>query len=158
RSQTRRYRASKFVRRHRIGVGASGLVLLVCALAAVAVARSARLATLRLAEVLRLSDLTRLSDAVAEADLLWPATPDRLPALEHWLEGARKLVLNLAEHRASLEALRARALPYDVAMQRHDRETHPDSRRLEALRSRREASPGRRDGGPDVAGLDSEIA
>lgn len=75
----------------------------------------------------------RLSDLVARADQLWPEVPANVQAMQEWLAEAEKLVQNLPQHRQTLELLRSAALPYDEAIQQHDRDTHPSAARLRAL-------------------------
>jgi formylglycine-generating enzyme required for sulfatase activity/tRNA A-37 threonylcarbamoyl transferase component Bud32 len=59
-------------------------------------------------EVLRLSDVKRLDQLQARADDLWPALPDKVPALVDWLAEARSLAANLEEHRSCLIDLERR--------------------------------------------------
>ena len=89
-------------------------------------------ATRRANDVLSLSAQKDLDDLVAEAERLWPAHPETIPAYEHWLRRAKilsdgvaedpalgqKRRPSLAEHRATLANLRnrARALPDVVAI------------------------------------------
>jgi hypothetical protein len=83
-----------------------GLVLLERARQREVLART--VADHRLNEIVCLSDATRLAELTEEAESrLWPATPDRAPAMTSWLERARELVSRLAVHRAGLESLRA---------------------------------------------------
>lgn len=77
-------------------------------------------------DVLRLADLKRLEDAVAQADELWPIEPERIPDFEAWIEDvARPLAGRLDLHRATLERLRERALPYTDDDLEYDQRTHP---------------------------------
>ncbi|MFT7464722.1 MAG: serine/threonine protein kinase, partial [Pseudohongiellaceae bacterium] len=82
--------------------------------------------------VLRLSAFQELEDLRAEADSLWPSTPDRLPAYEDWLARASTLVAGLypsdngeAGHRQQLATLRARALPRSEEQRQAQRQSHP---------------------------------
>lgn len=70
---------------------------------------SAALATARLADIRRLADVKRLGDYTAEADLLWPARREKLPAMEAWLTRARALAAHLDGHRAYLAEVRRHA-------------------------------------------------
>ncbi len=136
---SRIYNARKFVMRHRFGVGASALVvvLLVSGLVtslyfrarsetkAAEATRQARIATQRAEEVLSLSAIQDLKDLEDRADALWPAEPSALPKYETWLSDARLLVEgrapdpangvkkrpSLVEHEAKLEEIRRRATP-----------------------------------------------
>ena len=57
----------------------------------------------------RLADLRRLDDLVRDADgPLWPATPDKVPAMETWIGDAERLAARTPEHVAALASLRAR--------------------------------------------------
>ena len=73
------------------------------------------------AKVLRLADDKRFQDLEAEADALWPAHPETIPALESWLARARSLVGNLDVHRATLAQMRTGAVPWSEEEQRRDR-------------------------------------
>lgn len=55
---------------------------------------------------LRLADVKRLKDYSDEAEKLWPATPELVPALEAWVAKAAELAARLPAHRDSLERLR----------------------------------------------------
>ena len=105
------YRARKFVRRHRMSVGASVVAVAALATAAAGVISGQLEAARKGAELLRLSDGVGLKRLLAQVDgdEHWPAHPDRIPALESWLGRARALHGNLADHRRTLDAMRARA-------------------------------------------------
>ena len=83
--------------------------------------------------VLRLSAFSDLDQLARDADSLWPAHPDNELAFEAWLARARDLVLTLEPdptenhpgHRASLQKLRARALPRTAEDDENDRRAHP---------------------------------
>ncbi len=109
RRDTWRYRTAKFVGRHKVGTafGLAAGIALVVSLAAFL--RSAHVAETRLEEVLRLSNLARLDDFAKAADALWPAVPDKIPAIERWMAAARELAANADRHRDSLAELRQRA-------------------------------------------------
>ena len=64
------------------------------------------LAITRLAEIQRLSDIKVLQDLISNADLLWPALPDKAEAMERWLQSAMTLVGRLGLHTKTLEELR----------------------------------------------------
>ncbi len=70
---------------------------------------AADVARRRADEVLRLSALQDLEDLEAEADTLWPATPEIVPRLVAWIERASALVDALPQHDAQLAFLRAPA-------------------------------------------------
>jgi formylglycine-generating enzyme required for sulfatase activity len=72
---------------------------------------SARLAAERLDEIERLSDVERLDEAARQAEGLWPASPEKVPAMHAWLEQARFLAGRLELHRRTLARLRESALP-----------------------------------------------
>ena len=63
------------------------------------------------ANVLRLSAFQELHELEEEADRLWPASPELLPALRSWMDRAQALVLEIPRHLATLEEIRARARP-----------------------------------------------
>ena len=85
-------------------------------------------------EVLRLSALQRLDDLVAEADGLWPASPERIEEYVDWLGRARELVEELPIHEAKLAELRARARPSMEAETATRRESDPRARELASAR------------------------
>lgn len=90
-------------------------------------------------EVDRLADLKLLRDLRKRADSLWPARRARVPDMTSWLEKADALAGRASGHRASLEALRAVALPYSEALRRKDRAARPDLlQRLDRLARQRE--------------------
>jgi formylglycine-generating enzyme required for sulfatase activity/serine/threonine protein kinase len=67
---------------------------------------SAAIAEERASRILRLSDLKRHQELMKQADLLWPAHPEKIPALEAWLAQAQDLITRLPQHRAALDQLR----------------------------------------------------
>lgn len=76
-----------------------------------AVDQERRAATL-LGEWQRLADRRRLDELVREADVeLWPAVPDKVPAMDTWLTRAHALADRHAGHAAALQALRAHGEP-----------------------------------------------
>ncbi|MBI2901189.1 MAG: SUMF1/EgtB/PvdO family nonheme iron enzyme [Planctomycetes bacterium] len=82
------------------------------AFAAYALAERARLERERRVEseeqlryILGLSDVKRLDDIREKAHALWPATPERVPALEEWLADARTLADRLPVHGERLASL-----------------------------------------------------
>ncbi len=90
-----------------------------------------KLADQRYEEIIRLADLKRLADAKAAADNLWPAHPEKIEAMQTWLEAqAAPLRDNLPKHEATLASLRNQALEYDPGQQKRDRETHPKAAEL----------------------------
>ncbi|MFN0244845.1 MAG: protein kinase domain-containing protein [Planctomycetota bacterium] len=129
------YRARKFVERHRALVALTGIVVVLLIASAISTVRSAVIARERLAEILRLSDLSRHGDLVLQAESLWPALPERVPAYDAWLRDAHALAGRLAEHQRTLAALRARALPRTDADRERDSATHPDAPQLAELRA-----------------------
>ena len=87
----------------------------------------------QLAEVMRLANIQRLREYEAEAEELWPASPDNAPRFERWLAKAGELANHLDRHRADLERLRASALEWTEDDRRHDRNTHPQAVELADL-------------------------
>ena len=88
--------------------------------------READAATRRADEVLRLSALQRVEDLLLEADGLWPAHPEQIPAYEEWIERARAVVADLTAHVTKRAELRSRARPRTDEERRRERETHPE--------------------------------
>lgn len=90
-------------------------------------------------DLLSLSAQKDLDDLIAEAGLLWPAEPERIPELTDWMRRAKELLdglpadpargikrrPSLAEHRAKLAELRAAARPQSPEEQQADRVGHP---------------------------------
>ena len=133
------YRLRKFARKHRGPLSAAVAILLALVAGLVASARlyfaaerervradeTTLLVTAQRDEILRLADSNLVEDLIAEAEGLWPALPEKIPAMESWLRRAREIAERLPLHRATLASLRERALPYDDETRRRDRETHP---------------------------------
>jgi formylglycine-generating enzyme required for sulfatase activity/serine/threonine protein kinase len=155
---SRIYQVRKFVARHRFGVGASALfvVLLVSGLVtslyfrarseekALEAIEQARVATQRAEEVLSLSAIQDLKDLEDRADTLWPAEPEMLPKYEAWLADARLLIdgrapdpakgvkkrASLREHEAKLAEIRGRAEGSDMPSEGEDRWWHTQLSKL----------------------------
>jgi formylglycine-generating enzyme required for sulfatase activity len=97
-------------------------------------------------DVLSLSSQMDLEVLAAEAEKLWPAHPDMIPAYEDWLRRANDLIdgrsedqsrglkrrPGLAEHKAKLAELRAHAKPLSQEQIQADRESHPKYAELQA--------------------------
>jgi formylglycine-generating enzyme required for sulfatase activity len=62
---------------------------------------------------------------VAEVDRLWPAVPDRVPAMRAWLVRAGAFTEQLEPYQAALAEQRRRALPYTPEDRARDAATHP---------------------------------
>ena len=62
----------------------------------------------RLADFRRMADVRRLVDYLREAEELWPAHPDKLDAMQTWLDKAHSLVSRLPIHRTKLDEIQAR--------------------------------------------------
>lgn len=146
--------ARRWSQRHRVlsTVLALGGLSLVVALSLWARAERALADYGRLADVRRYRDLER----EAEEDL-WPALPDRIPAMQAWLHRADALLGRAAAHRERLRVLRLSALPYDDAARARDRADPRWGARLqdlerseEALADARAAAP---NGDPGAAAL-----
>ncbi len=105
-------------RNPRLAAASGGLVaVLVLGLAVTSVLLGQTRASLE--EVARLSDLRALPFLVREADEdLWPAVPEKVAALDVWLGEARDLLGRLPEHRATLDAVRARGTAGPIEVER----------------------------------------
>jgi hypothetical protein len=128
RPDTLRYRTGKLLRRHPLtsAVALGAALMLFASIGSVV--RSAGVARDRAEEVLRLMrvvDLTELRDHVAEVDRLWPAVPDRVPAMRAWLVRAGAFTEQLEPYQAALAEQRRRALPYTPEDRARDAATHP---------------------------------
>ncbi|MBL8840211.1 MAG: SUMF1/EgtB/PvdO family nonheme iron enzyme [Planctomycetes bacterium] len=104
-----------------------------------------REAEANLADVLLLGDIKRVRDLEKRAKELWPAWPELVPELEQWIADAREVTDRLEQHRASLQELRAKALPADAP---EDRSTFTALRREAQMERRRK----------DLAELDAFLA
>ena len=96
----------KWVLRNRALAGALAGLLLVAAAAAVTVLTMERAQTKAAREQADARALASLREREVE---LWPSHPDKLPAMQRWLDDARDLASRIPEYRGQLEALRARA-------------------------------------------------
>ena len=115
------------------------------------------------ANVLRLAAFQVLAELKQEADLLWPATPERIPAYEDWLGRAHALITGLESdgsrsgggHLAQREALRARALLRTAEEVALDRQSHARYAEWDALTREWTALTRQRDGAPkDTSAFD----
>ena len=96
----------------------------------------------------RMADVRLLDDLLREADEeLWPAFPEKIAAMEAWLERADDLLGRRDRHEATLAGLRAAARPYTEIDRERDRREHPlaeallgAQHRLEHLRGEIERS------------------
>jgi serine/threonine protein kinase/formylglycine-generating enzyme required for sulfatase activity len=96
--------------------------------------KSAIAATERENDWRKLADLTVLDELSREADHhLWPAVPERAPAIEGWLAKADDVLSRLPAHVASLAAIRQNAQPYDDAAKQRDRESFVEENERLAL-------------------------
>ncbi|QDU65743.1 bifunctional serine/threonine-protein kinase/formylglycine-generating enzyme family protein [Engelhardtia mirabilis] len=84
-------------------------------------------------DVLRLSALQDLDLLLGEVDELWPATPERIPALRSWIERAERLVDDIPLHRLKRSELRTRALEWSQEQRLADRSMHPALPQLVAI-------------------------
>ena len=71
----------------------------------------------------------------ADAETLWPAHMEQVPAMQRWLLRAEPLARRLEHYRSELSAAEERAQPYTVATHDHDRRTHPRFNELAAMRA-----------------------
>jgi formylglycine-generating enzyme required for sulfatase activity len=106
-------------------------------------------ATQRADDVLALSAQKDLEDLVARADKLWPAHPEMVPKYEEWLRDARALLEgrpadpergikarpSLAQHKAKLAELRARAVAQTDSARLDEAKSHPRFAELETKRA-----------------------
>lgn len=102
------YIVGRFVRRHRLAVGALVVVLAALTVAVVTYVRSSQAVRTTLEDMGRLSDGRRLDELLVERDLLWPAGPDQADAMQAWIDQGRELVARLPRHRATRDELATR--------------------------------------------------
>ena len=88
------------------------------------------------ANVLRLSAFQTLAKLEQEADDLWPAVPEKLPAMHAWMDRAKALVDGLPAHLATLAEIRTRARPRTQEQVEADRRASPDYAEWEKQTSR----------------------
>ncbi|MEM7309105.1 MAG: bifunctional serine/threonine-protein kinase/formylglycine-generating enzyme family protein [Planctomycetota bacterium] len=104
------YRARKFVRRHRVGVAATALVLALAGAGLAAHVAGILRADREHQKMVRLADARHLARLRAGAEALYPAHPHLLSDLDEWLAAARRLEARLPRHREVLDELEARAV------------------------------------------------
>ncbi len=127
------YRIRKFVRRYRVQV-ASGLAVSLTVVAG-AIGMTVFGLEAKAKEVLvqehltrfnRLAVAVRLEEAEKEQKALYPAWPEKIEALEGWLENhGRPLKADLPQIRQTLQQLEAIAFPQTQAEKQKDCENHP---------------------------------
>lgn len=61
----------------------------------------------------RLHDAETLRALLRQRDVLWPAVPEQVPAMDAWLTKARGVADRLQRHRDTYASLEGSALPYD---------------------------------------------
>ena len=132
------YRLRKFVRRNRGKMAAAVLVLvsLVAGIVGEEIQRRRASHHAAVAEerFQRLMELTGLSDAdlarqfLREAEDLWPARPETIPAIRDWLTRVAALTGRQEFHRETLAKLRAKALTVSNVESISDPESQPTLR------------------------------
>lgn len=88
------------------------------------------------ANVLRLSAFQTLAKLELEADEIWPAVPEKLPAMRAWMDRAKALVDGLPGHLATLAEIRSRARPRTEEQVEADRRASPSFADWEKERAR----------------------
>jgi formylglycine-generating enzyme required for sulfatase activity/tRNA A-37 threonylcarbamoyl transferase component Bud32 len=82
-----------------------------------------------------LADERRLADLIHEArEDLWPAVPERVPAMDAWLARARAVSFRFERHRSALQSLREQGTPRTAATE--DAATVRERAALEEERAR----------------------
>lgn len=123
------YRASKFVRRHRVGVSAAILIAAAVSVGFVGVAagRMDALAAEQRRKALEPQvDAFAASRLLREAESLWPVSVANIPRFERWIAEASALATKRARYAEGLERLAARALPWTDDDRQRDRMETPD--------------------------------
>jgi hypothetical protein len=112
------------------------------------------------ANVLRLSAFQALANLEREADELWPCTPERLPAMQAWLERAEALVGEIPGHLATLEEIRSRARPRTPEQLVADRRSNPSLAEWETSRAelRWLRRMSKEEPWPDESAVEAELA
>ncbi|MFT7671599.1 MAG: sulfatase modifying factor 1, partial [Planctomycetota bacterium] len=86
-------------------------------------------------DVLRLSLSQDYEDLITSADELWPPLPEKIDALNGWIEGANKLTEELPALERKQAELRATAVPHTKEERQEERASHPDLGKLDPLRA-----------------------
>lgn len=102
-----------------------------------------RVAEKRFQDIIRLSDVKRYSDLEAEAEVLWPAYPEKIRAIGDWIARAEELLGRLNVHQKTLTGLRTRAQTGDGRGIHQGSETYPQWKALLELQAARKAHYGR---------------
>ena len=101
----------------------------------------------------RMADVRLLKDLQREADQeLWPAWPEKLPAMEDWLRRAEGLKARLPDHVVVLEELRKKAPGLTAVEVQQQRAAHPRFPELMDLQEKRDALP------REIAVLEKKVA
>ncbi|MCP3914390.1 MAG: SUMF1/EgtB/PvdO family nonheme iron enzyme [bacterium] len=110
------YRLSKLVTRHKVAFTA--LAVFVVSLVAFAISTAIQAAQLRVQRdgTLRFADGGRLRRLEVGADALLPALPDRIDALERWLDEAREVISRKPQHTGELARMRAALGAFDASV------------------------------------------
>ncbi|MHC4815982.1 MAG: protein kinase domain-containing protein, partial [Planctomycetota bacterium] len=117
------YRLSKFVRKYRVHVTAAALLFLVMAAGIFGTTRFMLEARAEKARFDRLAVVVHLEEAQQEQQALHPAWPDKITALERWLQDrGRPLRAELPRVRQTLQELEQIALPQTDLEKQRDRE------------------------------------
>ncbi|MFT7670400.1 MAG: serine/threonine protein kinase/formylglycine-generating enzyme required for sulfatase activity [Planctomycetota bacterium] len=90
-------------------------------------------------DVLRLSLSQDYEDLITVADGLWPPLPEKIDALNGWIEEANKLRKELPALERKQAELRATAIPQTEEERQAERAAHPDLGKLDPLRAEIEA-------------------
>ena len=96
----------------------------------------------------QLSAVVRLKDALAKQDELWPAWPDKVAALQEWLDqDCSQLLAQRPQIEATIAELRSKAVPLTAEQVEADRRAAPEwaayerQQQLVAVGSRAHVSP-----------------
>lgn len=130
------YRWRKFLRRHRGSVLATAAVAVTAIAGGTAAWQQAAAKARTLDEFLLLARGVQLASVEREEAALYPALPQRAPAMRRWLlERAEPLAAVVPELRRSQQELRARATEIPWADAARVRAAHPRAADLAALRA-----------------------
>lgn len=108
------YRFRMFARRNKALVGTIAGVILALSLGLAASMRAFHLAAERLEVFRRLADTQDLDRFRAEAEQLWPASPENIIAMRAWIDKAQVLRSRLQEYRGNLATLHERSLEFNL--------------------------------------------
>lgn len=136
------YTLEKFVRRNKVLVVATLMVILALSAGLIASLRFGQQEAERRREVLQLSALQEVDELVSRADgsQLWPLHPDKVDDYREWIRDAEDLVAKRVGYELSQANLRERALPASSETIEREFQNHPRHSELVLLEAQIDAA------------------